>query len=62
MSGRSLGQSRQVRNPGARLFTVYRAEHAERVLITNQDNYRTQPEALLTLRPRGGLPMRLRRR
>jgi hypothetical protein len=44
------------------LFTVYRAEHAERVLITNQDNYRTQPEALLTLRPRGGLPMRLRRR
>jgi cytochrome P450 len=41
---RRHGDITQVRIPGARLFTVYRAEHAERVLITNQDNYLKGPQ------------------
>jgi cytochrome P450 len=36
---KTYGDIVESRIPGARQFTVYRAEHAEHVLITNQDNY-----------------------
>jgi cytochrome P450 len=36
---RAHGDVAELRIPGARLYTVYRPEHMEHVLITNQDNY-----------------------
>ena len=40
---RAYGDVIETRMPGARMFTIHRAEHAEHVLITNQDNYIKAP-------------------
>ena len=36
---RAYGDVIETRMPGARMFTIHRAEHAEHVFVTNQDNY-----------------------
>jgi cytochrome P450 len=38
-SVREYGDVIETRMPGARMFTIHRAEHAEHVFVTNQDNY-----------------------